>query len=176
MRHAFAALLCLALLASSARADGSPLPEFTHADQRDWINSPPLSVADLKGKVVLLHVWAFECWNCYRSFPWLNGLEARLEGDGLAVIGVHSPEFAEERDRGRVRARAAEFGLGHPIMVDNDHSYWNALSNRYWPAWYVVDREGQLRGRFVGEIHPGDDQARAIEEQLRELLGAAPTG
>lgn len=175
MRRLPIILVLLALLAPPARAGNPSLPEFTHTAARDWINSKPLTVADLRGRVALVHVWAFECWNCYRSFPWLNALEARL-GDGLAVIGVHSPEFDEERDRDKVRRKTAEFGLDHPVMVDNDHSYWNALANRYWPAWYLVDRQGRLRGRFVGEIHAGDAQARAIEGRLRELLAAGPSG
>ncbi len=165
---------CAAILAlhpaCAVAAQGEPAPEFTHQGEQDWINSPPLQLSELRGKVVLLDVWTFECWNCYRSFPWLTDLEARLEPQGLQVIGVHSPEFEHERERAAVERKAEEFGLHHPIMLDNDFSYWRALRNRYWPAFYVIDKKGVLRGAFFGETHPGDRRARAIDALLQELL------
>jgi thiol-disulfide isomerase/thioredoxin len=147
-----------------------PAPEFTSRAASDWINSPPLRLADLRGKVVLLDVWTFGCWNCYRSFPWLNDLETRLEPRGLRVVGIHSPEFEHERDPAAVKRKMGEFRLEHPVMVDNDFRYWNALGNRYWPAYYLVDKEGRLRARFFGETHRGDPQARRIEASLERLL------
>jgi len=176
-RHA-AAVTAAALLAFSAytdvsSADGTvprPAPAFTHRAAQDWINSPPLSLADQRGKVVLIDFWAFECWNCYRSFPWLNDLAARLSPRGLQVIGVHAPEFERERDRQRVAEKVREFGLEHPVMIDNDHSYWRAMHNRYWPTYYLVDRSGTIRAVFVGETHAGDARALAIEQQIEDLL------
>ncbi|MCB1865006.1 MAG: redoxin domain-containing protein [Chromatiales bacterium] len=165
----------LALMTAGCRAETgvvppAPAPAFTHTAPAQWIGSPPLTLAALRGKVVLLDVWAFECWNCYRSFPWLNAMAARLEPRGLQVIGVHTPEFDREKDRGRLEAKVAEFGLHHPVMIDNDWSYWNALGNRYWPAWYVLDRQGRIRGRFIGETHAGDAQAQRIEALIETLL------
>lgn len=147
-----------------------PAPEFTSRNAADWINSPPLALADLRGKVVLLDVWTFGCWNCYRSFPWLNDLEARLNGRGLQVVGIHSPEFERERDVDAVKRKVKEFHLEHPIMLDNDFRYWNALGNRYWPAYYLIDKQGRVRARFFGETHQGDAQARRIEATLGTLL------
>ena len=145
-------------------------PEFTHQEAGDWINSEPLAMAELRGQVMLIDFWTFDCWNCYRSFPWLNDLHERYQDDGLVVIGVHSPEFPHEHDRGRVAAKASEFGLEHPIMIDNDFSYWRAMGNRYWPAFYLIDKQGRVRDVFLGETHAGDARAKAIEAKVTELL------
>ena len=145
-------------------------PEFTGRDTSVWINSPPLTLADLRGHVVLIDIWTFECWNCYRSFPWLNDLEARLGPKGLRVVGIHSPEFERERDYAAVRRKIAEFGLKHPVMLDNDFRYWRALGNQYWPAYYLIDKQGRLRARFVGETHKDTAQARQIEQTVEYLL------
>ena len=172
-----AGIAAVLLLAIALRpAAGGPLrtplqaPEFTHAATDEWINSPPLTLAGLRGKVVFVDFWTFECWNCYRSFPWLKGMEARLETDGLQVIGVHSPEFEREKVRDNIVAKVKEFGLAHPVMIDTDFSYWNAMGNRYWPAYYVIDKRGDLRAVFAGETHEGDAQAQQIESFLRGLL------
>ena len=145
-------------------------PEFTHQSDSEWINSKPLKLADLRGKVVLIDFWTFECWNCYRSFPWLNTLETKFADKDVQVIGVHSPEFKHEHDRKRVEAKIKEFELHHPVMMDNDFSYWKALNNRYWPAFYIIDKEGVVRGTFFGETHKGDRNAKAIEGLIEELL------
>lgn len=155
---------------AGATSDAVPAPQFTHAAASDWINSAPLRIESFRGRVLLIDVWAFECWNCYRSFPWLKDLETRLAPKGLAVVGVHSPELDQEYERDRVIAKVKEFGLHHPVMLDNDFSYWNALGNHYWPAYYVVDRRGVIQGRFVGETHAGDDRAQAIESLVTKLL------
>lgn len=147
-----------------------PAPEFTGSRPGDWINSGPLSLRELRGKVVLIDFWTFDCWNCYRSFPWLRGLEAGFKDTDLRVIGVHSPEFEHERVRANVERKVREFGLHHPVMLDNDFRYWKAMNNRYWPAFYLIDRKGFVRAAFVGETHAGDKRARAIEAKIRELL------
>ncbi len=166
---ALAALAWLALPTSDARGN-PPAPEFTHSAPEAWINSPPLTIADLRGQVVLIDVWTFDCWNCYRSFPWLKGVEERFGPRGLTVVGVHSPEFAHERVRASIERKVAEFGLPHPVMIDNDFSYWKALGNRYWPTYYLVDKRGRLRARFIGETHAGTDRARRVEEAIEVLL------
>ena len=168
---AFNALLATAATDTPGR-DARRLPEFTHLAAADWINSKPLQLADLRGRVVLLHVWTFECWNCYRSFPWLESVVERFGPRGLVTIGVHSPEFDRERIRDDVVARAKKFGLRHPTMIDNDFSYWRALDNHYWPAWYVVDQQGVIRALIVGEIHSGDRRAAEVEAAIDGLLPA----
>lgn len=160
----------LAALPGGALERTVPAPAFTHTDPADWLNSAPLTWEDLRGKVVLMDFWTFECWNCYRSFPWMNALEARLQPLGLQVIGVHTPEFEHEKVRENVVAKAAEFGLHHPIMLDNDFSYWRAMNNRYWPAFYLVDKRGAIRAAFYGETHAGGRRARQIERLARQLL------
>ena len=164
------AILALSLVTGVATAEWERAPEFTHGKAVDWINSKPLSVAELRGQVVLVDVWTFECWNCYRSFPWLKSVEERYGSQGLTVIGVHSPEYERERSRDAVAAKALEFGLEHPVMIDNDFSYWEALGNRFWPAFYLIDKQGRIRYRYFGETHEGDPRALQIEAAVDRLL------
>ena len=147
-----------------------PAPQFTQSHPGDWINSAPLKMEDLKGKVVLLDVWTSACWNCYRSFPWLNSMKKKYQDKGLQVIGIHSPEFEYEKNYDNVVAKAKEFKLHHPIMLDNDFAYWNALNNQYWPAYYLIDKQGNIRHLFIGETHAGDNKAKRIESAIAELL------
>ena len=104
-----------------------PAPAFTQTGADAWINSAPLDIDNLRGQVLLLDVWTFDCWNCYRSFPWMKDLEKKYAPQGLQVIGIHSPEFRHEKERGRVEDKVVEFGLHHPVMMDNDMAYWKAL-------------------------------------------------
>jgi glutathione peroxidase-family protein len=166
--RASGAAFAIALLAG-ATAPAQQAPEFTHSSSAEWINSKPLKLEDFSGRVLLIDVWAFECWNCFHSFPWLKSVEAKFGAQGLALLGVHSPEFPNERVRDNVVAKVKEFGLKHPVMLDNDFSYWKALDNQYWPAYYVVDKQGRVRGRFVGETHADDAQARKIEALIVTL-------
>jgi hypothetical protein len=179
---AFAALLGAAVLLASqggagracaaapaaAPGAGQLAPAFTHTRSEDWLNSGPLELRALRGSVVLLDVWTTDCWNCYRSFPWLRALERRYP-QGVRVVGVLSPEFDREKDPARIRARLAEYGVEQPVMLDTDYSYWNALGNRFWPAFYLIDKQGRIRARLVGEQHEGDASAREFEQQLKAL-------
>ncbi len=160
----------LLLAACGAAAQPQIAPEFPPRSAAEWINSAPLTLASLRGEVVLIDFWTFECWNCYRSFPWLNAVEARFRTQGLKVIGVHTPEFAREKVLASIREKARGFKIDYPVMVDNDHAYWNAMGNRYWPAFYLIDRQGRIRALFAGETHAGDAQARDIEAQITALL------
>ena len=149
---------------------GIPAPEFTQTESGAWLNSTPLTLTDLQGQVVLVDFWTFDCWNCYRSIPWLKALEEQFKADPFMLIGVHTPEFDHERKLENVRAKVAEFELSHPVMIDNDFSYWRAMGNRYWPAFYLIDKQGVVRKVFVGETHIGDSQARRIQHAVSELL------
>ena len=162
--------LAFATAANRASGEFGLLPEFTGQTPAEWINSEPLTTADLHGRVVLLDFWTFDCWNCYRSFPWLLALEERFSDMPFTVIGIQSPEFAHEHRREAVAAKTSEFGLRHPVMLDNDHRYWKALRNRYWPAYYLVDKQGRIRQLYIGETHSGDARALRIETDLRALL------
>lgn len=170
MLAALAFVTLLTTLGASAAGNAPQAPEFTHADAGAWINSPPLRRHDLRGKVVLLDVWTFDCWNCYRSFPWLHNVEHRYRQRGLQVIGIHTPEFENERMRSNIVHKVREFKLPHPIMIDNDYSYWRALNNRYWPSFYLIDKRGRLRARYIGETHAGSAQADVIERTIESLL------
>ncbi len=168
-----ALFLAILLLVAPALATAEPPPQapaFTHADAAAWLNSSPLTLEDLRGQVVLIDFWTFDCWNCYRSFPWLHGLEERLAGRPFRVIGVHTPEFAHERSRARLERKVAEFGIRHPVMMDNDFSYWNAMGVRFWPTFVLLDKGGRVRGTYIGETHEGDQRARRIEAAIEGLL------
>ena len=151
-------------------ATGVVAPEFTHNATELWLNGPPLTLAELRGKVLLVDFWTFDCWNCYRSFPWLKALEAEFDDEDFIVVGVHAPEFEHERDIASVQDKADEFGLRHPIMIDNDFPYWKAMGNRFWPSFYLIDKHGLVRHAFIGETHRGDKQARAIHDAVVALL------
>jgi hypothetical protein len=167
--HVAALVLVLAGTARAQTALDRPLPAFPGAASA-WLNSPPLRVADLAGQVVLLDVWTFGCWNCTGSLPWLKGLDRRFAGTPFRVIGIHSPEFAQERGAANVAPQLKRLGVSAPTLIDDDMVYWNALDNRYWPAFYLVDKHGRLRALYVGETHPGSAQAQRIEAQIQDLL------
>ena len=163
-----AILIMQRLPAAEAAHSDQPAPAFTHVDPADWLNSAPLRWEDLRGQVVLLEFWTFDCWNCYRSIPWLHSVEARYPQ--LRVIGVHTPELPQEYLRDNVVRKLAEFKIRHPVMLDNDYSYWRAMDNRYWPAFYLIDRQGRVRAHYAGETHEGDRNARRIEAGIEALL------
>jgi thiol-disulfide isomerase/thioredoxin len=168
---AIAAGLLVTIQAQAAKIlDSRPAPQFTQTSPEAWFNSSPLTRDVFKGKVTLVDFWTFGCWNCYRSFPWLLGLEARMQGKDFQVIGIHTPEFDHEKVRANVEKKIAEFELTHPVMMDNDFAYWNAYGNRYWPAFYLVDKQGMIRHRFAGETHAETGKARAIEAAIEALL------
>lgn len=145
-------------------------PEFPHAVRNDWINSAPLKLDDLAGHVVVIDFWTHGCWNCRRSLPWLKSLRARYGDEGLRLVGVHTPEFKHESERDAVKEHVAEHDIRRPVMLDNDFSYWDAMGNRYWPTFYLIDKSGRVRQRIDGEVRPGDERADRIEAQIERLL------
>jgi cytochrome c biogenesis protein CcdA/thiol-disulfide isomerase/thioredoxin len=152
--------------------DFGPAPELVGLT--DWINSRPLTLASLRGKVVVIDFWTYSCINCLRTLPYLKAWDAAYRRDGLVVLGVHSPEFSFERVPENVRTAARELGLRYPIGLDNGLETWKAFSNQYWPAKYFIDRAGHLR--FV---HFGEGEYERSEEVIRTLLaegGPAPDG
>ena len=137
-----------------------------------WLNSPPLTPADLRGKVVLLDVWTYTCINWIRTLPYVRAWADKYKDKGLVVIGVHSPEFPFEHDVDNVRQAVAEMRVAYPVAIDNGFAIWDALNNQYWPALYVVDAQGRIRHHQFGE--GGYDQAERIIQQL--LLEAGNSG
>ena len=147
-----------------------PLPQFTQSSADTWINSSPLRTEDLRGKVVLIDIWTYGCWNCYRSIPWLNSLETKFDPKDFIIVGIHTPEFDHEHDREKVVKKCEEFQVTHPVMMDNDFGYWKALRNRYWPTFYVADKQGNVQGIFIGETHAGDKRAKQVEKLISKLI------
>ena len=134
-----------------------------------WFNTPdgePLTLAGLRDRVVLLEFWTFACVNCQRTLPFLRRMHDQYQPD-LAVVGVHSPEFAFERDVQNVERAVRHSGLRYPVGVDNDFIAWEAYGNRYWPTTYLIDRAGQVRYQQIGEGAYGQTEA-AIRTLLAE--------
>jgi thiol-disulfide isomerase/thioredoxin len=171
------ALLTLVACAAAACArDGTPeVPaEFTHHAAADWINSAPLTLAALRGRVVLVEFWTFECENCLASRAWVESVARQKAAAGLVVVGVHTPELPDERVPENVRRAVARLGIRYPVMIDGDYSYWDALHNRYWPAFYLIGRDGLLYSSAIGEMHAGEAAAQRVEAVIDRLLQAAP--
>jgi thiol-disulfide isomerase/thioredoxin len=128
---------------------GKSLVEFQGIQA--WLNSNPLQTMDLKGKVVLLQFWTFGCINCQRTLPSLVQWHQRYATKGLQVIGVHTPEFAYEREIGNIKQALQRFQITYPVPVDNQLKTWIAYGNRYWPRLYLADRQGVIRYDHIGE-------------------------
>ncbi|MEJ0067290.1 MAG: redoxin family protein [Caulobacteraceae bacterium] len=152
----------------------APMPPLTGAVQ--WLNSPPLTTEGLRGKVVLVDFWTYSCINCLRSLPYVEAWAQKYKDQGLVVIGVHTPEFAFERDVGNVSKAVHDLGVTYPVAIDNDHAIWRAFNNEYWPAHYFIDAQGRIRAHHFGE---GDyaGSERIIQRLLAEAGDkAAPQG
>jgi thiol-disulfide isomerase/thioredoxin len=133
----------------------------------DWINSEPLKLEDLRGRVVLIEFWTFGCYNCRNTLPFVKSWHDRYQAKGLTVIGVHSPEFDEERQVENLRRQVASLGIRYPVVSDNDYKTWNAYHVEAWPTTFLVDKQGRIRWRHVGE--GGYDEAeRSIQKLLTE--------
>lgn len=137
-----------------------------------WLNSPPLSAEQLRGKVVLVDFWTYSCINCIRTLPYIRAWAEKYKDQGLVVIGVHTPEFAFEKKLDNVQKALGEFKLGFPVAVDSDFRIWRAFDNSYWPAIYLADAQGRIRYRHFGEGRY-DTSEKAIQDLLKEA-GAAP--
>jgi thiol-disulfide isomerase/thioredoxin len=166
-------LSAVTTLALAAATQAAPkAPEFTHSSQAEWLNSKPLQLNQLRGKVVLVEFWAFECVNCRRTQPWLHAIQQRYADKDFVIVSVHTPELPEERSIANVRAAIAEQQITNPVMVDGDYSYWKALNNEYWPAFYVIDKRGRIAATAIGEMHIGQARAAELEHAIEEQLAA----
>jgi cytochrome c biogenesis protein CcdA/thiol-disulfide isomerase/thioredoxin len=154
--------------------DEGAMPALAGADQ--WLNGVPLTAEQLKGKVVLVDFWTYSCINCLRAIPYVRAWDERYRKDGLVVIGVHTPEFAFEREPANVARAIAELAIRYPVPLDNSSAIWNAFHNNYWPASYLIDAKGRIRYRHFGEGNYEVTES-AIRQLLREAgrtgLGAA---
>ena len=156
---------------SSSAVDGDnprvPAPEFTGVT--DWVNSKPLKLADQKGKVVVVHFWTNGCSNCIHNYPHYRAwTEKYKDNRDLVIVGIHTPEFAAEKDLERIKDRAAKNHLTFAIAVDNEGANWKAWGNRFWPSIYLVDKAGYVRHHWEGEL--GDDGYEKVTGQIDKLL------
>ena len=142
---------------------GDQAPEFEGIV--NWINSEPLTMESLRGKVVLIDFWTYTCVNCIRTIPYLRDWQAKYAGQGLVIVGVHTPEFDFEKVAENVSRNTEDFGLTYAIAQDNDYGTWNAYANRAWPSKYLIDQDGIVR-----YTHRGEGRYQETEEWIRGLL------
>ena len=148
----------------------SRLPSFEGAT--GWLNSPPLTTAELRGRVVLVNFWTYTCINWLRQLPYVRAWAGKYSGQGLVVIGVHTPEFPFEHNIENVRRAVEDMGVAYPVAIDNDYAVWSAFSNHYWPALYFADAQGRIRHHHFGE---GEyQQSEMVIQQLLDDAGSAP--
>ena len=131
-----------------------------------WINSKPLTMEKLKGKVVLVDFWTYTCINCIRSLPHLKKWHKKYAKKGLVIVGVHSPEFGFEKNLKNVKKAVRKSGIRYPVAVDSDKGTWESFDNEYWPAKYLIDREG-----FVADVQFGEGNYTTMEKSIQERLG-----
>jgi len=141
-------------------------PDFTGIT--NWFNSKPLNLADLRGKVVLVDFWTYGCVNCVNTLPHVTDLYAKYKDKGLVVVGVHTPEFPFERSASNVQAALKRHGITYPVAQDNDSKTWNAYSNQYWPAQYIIDQNGKIVFQ-----HAGEGRYDEIDRTVAKLLNVS---
>ncbi|HWL64355.1 MAG TPA: cytochrome c biogenesis protein DipZ [Actinomycetota bacterium] len=149
-------------------ADYGPAPDVKGIS--NWFNDEPLSIKELRGKVVLVDFWTYSCINCIRTFPYLKQWYADYRDDGLVILGVHTPEFTFEKDPDNVSEAIDDFGIEYPVALDPNYETWNQYYNRYWPAHYLIDRDGTLRS-----VHYGEGAYERTENEIRHLLSLPET-
>ncbi|KQZ78958.1 cytochrome c biogenesis protein DipZ [Pseudomonas sp. Root562] len=147
-----------------------PMPSLNGAVQ--WLNSPALTNESLKGKVVLVDFWTFDCINCKHTLPYVKDWAKKYEKDGLVVIGVHTPEYGFERIIDNVKDKVKEYGITYPVAIDNNYAIWRNFDNQYWPAHYLIDAKGQVRFTHFGEGRY-DTQEQMIQQLLEEAKADA---
>lgn len=145
--------------------DFGPAPEFTGIER--WLNSEPLTMDQLRGRVVLVDFWTYACINCIRTLPHVNRWAELYTPQGLTVVGVHTPEFPFERTTRNVEVAMRRHGVKHPVAQDNRYGTWKAYCNQYWPAAYLIDAQGRIRYK-----HFGEGEYERTEAVIRALLAA----
>ena len=144
-------------------------PEF--AKETQWLQSEPRTLASLRGQVVVVHFWTFGCINCMHNYPAYKAWQEKYGGKGVTIIGIHTPEFAHEADIKQVREKAEKNGLKFAIAVDNGGRNWKNWKNQYWPSVYLIDKKGQVRYRWEGELNSGTPKGELLMRQrIEELL------
>jgi thiol-disulfide isomerase/thioredoxin len=147
-----------------AEASSTSAPEFASGE---WINSEPLTLKGLKGRVVLVDFWTFGCYNCRNTLPALKGWDARYRAKGLTIVGVHSPEFPDEKKIENLRKEVSSLEIRYPVVTDNDYDTWRAYDVAAWPTLFVLDKSGRIRWTHVGE-GAYDQTEQVIQKLLAE--------
>jgi thiol-disulfide isomerase/thioredoxin len=154
--------------ATTIQAQLTDLGEAPELTNEVWLNTEgPLRLADLRGQVVLLEMWTFDCINCRNVIPALSGWHEAFAEQGLVIIGNHYPEFRHEASLENLQAAVARLGIAYPVAQDNDGATWNAYNNHFWPTMYLIDKQGHLRYRHIGEGRYAETEA-AIQALLAE--------
>jgi peroxiredoxin len=167
-RRALSTLMGRPFDLSRVREIACEAPEF---EAETWLNSPPLKMADLKGKVTVIHFYAFGCGNCIRNLPHYNDWHNRFAASGLQIIGIHRPETQRERDVEKVKEKAAEAGIDYPVVIDNESLCWDSWANRVWPSIYLLDRNGFVRYWWYGELNwQGAESEKLMRTRIEELI------
>jgi thiol-disulfide isomerase/thioredoxin len=158
------------MMSNKAHAGGPPIEgDFPSlAGAVSWLNSAPLMPEALRGKVVLIDFWTYSCINCLRALPYITTWYEKYKGNGLVVLGIHSPEFAFEKNESNVKRAVRDLGIKYPVALDNNYAIWQSFNNQYWPAHYFIDAKGQIRGHHFGEGNYDES-----EELIRQLLSEA---
>lgn len=152
--------------------DEGPFPDLSGAIA--WLNSPSLSNKSLRGKVVLIDFWTYSCINCLRALPYVESWATKYKDAGLVVIGVHTPEFAFEKERFNVEKAVRDLKVTYPVAIDSNYTIWKAFNNEYWPADYFIDGKGRIRYHYFGEGDYGESE-RVIQELLKENGAQLPS-
>ena len=156
-------LIMLTAAAVTLASDvGRPAPEILN---ETWLNSQPQHLTALKGRVVMVEFWTFGCYNCRNVEPYVKQWHKKFAPQGLVVIGVHSPEFDSERDIENVKRYVQEHAITYPVAIDNDFATWKSYNNRYWPAMYLIDKQGVIR-----YVHIGEGEYTTTEQKIQALL------
>ncbi len=146
----------------------TPAPEF--GKTTDWLNSKPQRLADLKGKVVVIHFFAFNCINCKHNYPWYKEVQEKYKSADVVMIGIHTPELQSEYNVESLKKQLVQNGLTHPILVDNDYANWKLYDNRVWPCIYLIDKHGKARFRWDGELEWNNAGGSKIMHDKIKLL------
>jgi thiol-disulfide isomerase/thioredoxin len=160
-------ILVLSIAFAGFRSEGSDwigkkAPELSAGD---WINSKPLTLAELRGQVVLIEFWTFGCYNCRNTLPYVKSWHKKFAADKFKIIGVHTPEFENERVLENVRRKTADLGIEYAVVTDNAYATWQRYNQQYWPVMYLIDKKGVIR-----YIHIGEGSYDVTENQIAALI------
>lgn len=170
-KRCFWMMLVMAALSATQANASDQMPDMVTTATAQWLNSPPLTGEMLRGKVVLVEFWTYGCINCQHTLPYVKAWSDKYRPQGLLVIGVHTPEFAFEKDKGNVERAIRDLGITYPVVMDNHYEIWNAYQNRYWPALYLMDAQGRIRHQ-----HFGEGEYQETEKMIQTLLAEAHQG